>query len=438
MIRTLAGWLHVGAKAVLTFDAIASTAKTFFGASGSRFKTSFTVSWEETEFGKVAGTVHDKSTAKPLSGVTVKLKGDEDNPMNPVHEVTTGSSGGFYFENITVGTKTLEASKPGYGSTSKAVTVEQNTTVNVTMELSAVKGRLNGSVLNEILLRHGISPPNFRGESHLDITPIGMGDPGTSYWISNGSYALDLAGGTYRVIAWHEDYIADTITVAVQPEEITTAPDLVLAPNGFVRGSVGLDMDNNGSLEQRYQIDQSLVGAAWYDNPGTCPGSTSPHRLLYIGTTGLGTLQDAIAIGVNPLAVHDAGFYTLGGMDEIHCSGTIPAAVGLVTFREKCTYPPTGQEAPMAFLFNSDARFLPCNCGVTSPGNLVLESYDTTLTGLIKGKATAWMAASTTCSCYPDSVKGCARAYVDVEFKLLMGSLPPQTSQSELWRQLGR
>jgi hypothetical protein len=437
MIRTLAGWLHLGAKAVLTFDAIASTAKTFFGATGSRFKTSFDVSWEETEFGTIAGTIHDKSTGRPLSGVLVKLKGDEGNPLNPAHEATTGSSGGFYFENITVGAKTLEASKAGYGSTSKEVIVEQNTTVTVTMELSEVKGRLTGSVMNDIFIQHGISPSTFRGESHLEIEPVGTEDPGTSYWISNGSYALDLPGGTYRVVAWHEDYVADTISVTVQPDGATVAPDLILRPDGFVRGSIYLDMDNNGSYEQQYQISQSLVGGGWRDDAGTCPGSITPHRLLFIGSTGLGTTQDGIAIVVNPLAVHDAGFYTLGGLDAVHCSTTIPAAVGLVTLREQCTYPPTGQMAPMAFLLHGDESFLPCNCGVSSPGNLVLESYDTTLTGVLKGSTIAEMAGSTECSCYPDSVSGCARAYVDLEFKVLMGSLPPENSRDRLGRYLG-
>ena len=434
MLRTLAGWLHVGAKVVLTFDAITSAAKTFLGASGSRFKTAFTVSLEETEFGKIAGTVHDKSTGLPLSGVTVKLKGDDDNPMNPNHEVTTGSSGGFYFENIAVGSKTLEASKPGYGSTTKAVTVSQNTTVNVTLELSAVKGRLNGNVLNQILVRYGVVPANFRDDCHLDIEPVGAGDPGASYWISNGSYSLDLSGGTYRVIAWHEDYVPDTVSVTVQPDATTTAPDLVLRPDGYLRGMVYLDMDNNGSYEQQYAINQSKVGAAWNNNPGTCSGGTNPHRLLYVGTENIATVQDGIAIEVNQLAVNDAGFFTLGGIDEIHCSNTIPAAVVLVTLREKCTYPPTGQQGPMGFMFQSDPTFAPCNCGIANPGSLVLESYDTTLTGVLTGKTVATMAGNTTCSCYPDSVEGCARAYIDVEFKVLMGSLPPQGNRLGTWR----
>jgi len=198
----------------------------------------------------------------------VKLKGDDGNPLNPVTQVTTGSSGGFYFENISVGPKTLEASKPGYGSASKEVTVAQNTTISVTMELSAVKGRLTGNVLNQILLWRGISPANFRKECQLEIEPLVSTDPGGSYWISNGSYAIDLAGGSYRVVAWHGDYLPDSVTVTVQPAGITTAPDLTLRPAGYLRGDIYLDMNNDGSYEKHYTIDQSSVGADWTRNPG--------------------------------------------------------------------------------------------------------------------------------------------------------------------------
>ena len=425
MIRTLAGWLHVPAKAALTFDAVTSAGKTFFGATGSRFKTSFEVSWEETDFGKVAGTVHDKTSGLPLSGVTVKLKGDEGNPLNPNHEVTTGSSGGFYFENITAGAKTLEASKPGYGSTSKQVTVQANSTVNVTMELSAVKGRLTGKVLNKIFIDHRVTPTTFRGECNLEVTPVAPAEPGFSYWINNGSYAVDLAGGTYRVIAWHEDYVPDTVSVTVQAEGITTAPDLVLRPDGYLRGTIYLDMDNNGSYEQQYQVDQKAVGAGWNSDPGTCPDNLVPHALIYLGGTSIGTSQDVIIVQVNPVAVQEAGYYTLGGLDMLHCSNTITGASMLYTSRVKCTEPSSGMQAPMSFHYMSDPDFLPCNCGITDPGSLVLESFDTTMTGVLKGAALATMAGYTTCSCAPDSVKGCARAYMNVEFKMLMGSLAP-------------
>ena len=433
MIRSLAGWLHVGAKAVLTLDAVASTAKTFFGATGSRFKTSFDVSYEQTAFGKVAGTVHDKTSGQPLAGVTVKLKGDEGNPMNPVLEVTTGSSGGFYFENITVGPKTLEASKAGYGSTSKEVTVQEYSTVNVTLELSAIKGRLAGRVLNQILVQNNVSPATFRGQCHLDIEPQGTPDPGASYWITDGAYAIDLAGGTYRVIAWHEDYIADTITVTVQPEGITEAPDLVLRPDGYMRGTLRLDMNNDGSYEQQYTIDLDLVIAGWNQNPGTCPGSAAPHPLIFIGGFSLGPDQDFLSIQVNPPVVTETGYYDLGGLDLIHCSSTTPGAVTLITQREKCTYP-EGYQGPMAFDYMSDPKFLPCNCGITDPGNLILEAYDTTMTGVLRGSTIATLAGSITCSCQPDSVSGCARAYLDVEFKALMGSLSQQSGLLKAWR----
>jgi len=88
-----------------------------------------------------------------------------------------------------------------------------------------------------------------------------------------------------------------------------------------------------------------------------------------------------------------------GGRDIIHCSSIIPAAVALVTLREECVYPPTGQREPMVFLFDSEEGFLPCNCGITKPGNFVIESWDTTLTGLLTGKTTAELAGSTTCAC---------------------------------------
>ncbi|MBP1655023.1 MAG: hypothetical protein H6Q28_1579, partial [Bacteroidetes bacterium] len=202
----------------------------------------------------------------------------------------------------------------------------------------------------------------------------------------------------------------------------------------YLRGDIYLDMNNDGSYEKHYTIDQSSVGADWDDEPGTCPGNTSPHRLISIGTEPVGMDQDGIVISVNPKVVHEPNYYTLGGRDIIHCSSTIPAAVALVTLREECVYPPTGQREPMVFLFDSEEGFLPCNCGITKPGNFVIESWDTTLTGLLTGKTTAELAGSTTCACNPDSVEGCARAYLDMEFKVLMGSFPPQSQGIRLRR----
>jgi hypothetical protein len=235
------------------------------------------------------------------------------------------------------------------------------------------------------------------------------------------------------VIAWHEDYIADTITVTVQPEGITEAPDLVLRPDGYMRGTLRLDMNNDGSYEQQYTIDLDLVIAGWNQNPGTCPGSAAPHPLIFIGGFSLGPDQDFLSIQVNPPVVTETGYYDLGGLDLIHCSSTTPGAVTLITQREKCTYP-EGYQGPMAFDYMSDPKFLPCNCGITDPGNLILEAYDTTMTGVLRGSTIATLAGSITCSCQPDSVSGCARAYLDVEFKALMGSLSQQSGLLKAWR----
>ncbi|MGB6122733.1 MAG: carboxypeptidase-like regulatory domain-containing protein, partial [Bacteroidota bacterium] len=163
-LKSLAAAVNFGARVFFAGDALTSFAKTWVGVFLSRFETTFRISREQIDFGKIDGSVHDGESGLPIQGATVIVRGDDGNPLNPPHTFTTLDDGSFYFENIMTGNKTLEASKEDYGPKSVPVTVEKNKTTSVLISLSKSKGKITGSVINEILQKKGVFPSTFQGE----------------------------------------------------------------------------------------------------------------------------------------------------------------------------------------------------------------------------------------------------------------------------------
>ncbi len=102
------------------------------------------------------------------------LEGDDSNPLGSRLEDVTNKDGAYFFENITVGTKTIRASRQGYNGSSVEVKVLGNTTVSAPyIVLSKETGSVSGRVINEILERHNVNEGLFPGEISLYCNEIG-------------------------------------------------------------------------------------------------------------------------------------------------------------------------------------------------------------------------------------------------------------------------
>ncbi|MFH1221268.1 MAG: carboxypeptidase regulatory-like domain-containing protein [Candidatus Eisenbacteria bacterium] len=436
-LASLGRYALLPAKVVLISDNVTTVMKTTYGFYSTRFKTSFAI-WEqvtEIHVGKIAGSVHDKGSGLPIDGATVDLEGDTGNPMNPAHQVHTGASGGYYFENIMVGEKTIRASKTGYIAQSVTVNVIEDTTVTAPyLELEVVSGSVGGNVVDEILQRNSVADIKFKKRLDLTVRQIGGEHTNDTYIINNGSYSLRLAPGTYRLVASHEDYYPDSIQVTVEQDHSISAPrDLLMKPKGRMEGTVQLDMNADGTYETELSFTAATIGARKLSPGWPCPSGPGPGQVIDIAGITSGIAFDGIEIIIDT-RLGGTGQFDLGAMDVIGCSGyTRYAAAAYVTTRYLCNYHNTDYN-PMSFTIQGRPEFAPCNCGITDFGDLFLEEYGKELTQAIEGGITADLAGSKICECYccrdtdgdgqeDDWVTSCAKARLNINFRVLVGSL---------------
>jgi hypothetical protein len=91
-----------------------------------------------TQYGTVTGIIKSVSTTSPISGVVVTCAGVS---------ATTVTDGKFQLNNVATGTQTLTASKSGYDSFSKSISVTTGTTnVDVQMTVSTSGASIDGII----------------------------------------------------------------------------------------------------------------------------------------------------------------------------------------------------------------------------------------------------------------------------------------------------
>ncbi len=449
-IKKLACMCFPAVAGVIIGDSATSVAKTYLGMVNSRFKTEFTIHRELIqEFGAVQGSVHDKADGRPIEGAVVDLLGDDANPLNPSHHDVTSADGGFYFENIMVGSKTLQVTKVGYTSKSVPVTVEEDKTATALIELAKVGGSSQGRILDDILIRHGVTPANIRKSVDLTAQEIGGEHRSYSYWVDNGAYTLSLSVGTWWLKASHEDYFPDSTQVTVNSLGQMSAPaDLILKPRSVIQGTIYVDMDNNGHYETTYSFDGAqLAGAAVQQAEWPClDGSSAGQVIQMMGRDAREGAANMVLVELDPVLAGEPGLYNLGGMEDVAC-GKAAGTVIFQTERLKCTYPDVGQ-FPMVFSLTADPEFLACNCGITGTarGTAYLSDVGVQLTDLVAGSIdgatlAGWKGCE--CSCCEDLdgdgeeddwIVDCARAYVSLEFRFLVGSLTNSGMAQQLRR----
>ncbi|MBN2104053.1 carboxypeptidase regulatory-like domain-containing protein [bacterium] len=423
-LKRLAAAAHVFGQILITGDALTSLAKTTLSFFTTRFKTTFQISKEDVSFGLVEGYILDESSGRPIEGATVELKGDEDNPMNPVHTYITLGDGSFRFENIMVGEKTLTASKPGYEVKTVSVTVEDDKTSFINIKLSQTSGHVSGQVLNKIFIDHNVTPALFKEEVHLDITEIGGAGNTESYWAYNGTYDADLAPGRYRITATHEDYQSASVEVNIPAEEDVSAPDIIMNPDGFMRGNIYINMnadeDDSYEIQRAFDASGSSVGCTKEATDYACP---SDNQRTFINIAGIVMLPDGSIdnICVNTVSNISMGTFTLGNDDLVGCPGyQVVAGAWFNTSINRCVPPDGDMPEDMDFKVSENEA---CNCGITNFGSLYLDEVGLELGEIIQGKIVVDLPGSANCQCGgPTRPPECAKASIDVEFRMLIGS----------------
>lgn len=436
--ESLVRWAILPARVILISDSVTSALKTVYGFVSTRFKTTFMIYEEFTEdidVGHVQGSVHDKDTGLPIEGVTVDLLGDDDNPLHPSHQDITTSSGGYYFSNILVGEKSVRATKQGYVPATITVAVAKDqTTTGALIELDRTSGSASGRVVDEILQRNGVLDPTFAKQLAVTAREIGGEHRQYTYTVNDGDYNISLGSGSWWIVAAHDDYFPDSVQVTVAQDQEAPAPrDLVMKPKAMMEGLIYLDLNNDGTYEIQDTFTAVTAGSRRFQPDWTCP-SGAPRQLLDIEGASA-SQEDLVVVYIDPLVLTSAGDHALGGMDVAGCSGYYPkAGAALLTKRATCYNPRYGYGGDMAFMISSVAGFAPCNCGISSYGSLTLDAYGSQLTAPIDGLMVAYLAGSTICTCTccddvdgdgeeDDWVVGCAKARVEVHFRVLVGSL---------------
>jgi hypothetical protein len=426
----------IALRSLVLADSYGSFLKTFLGFWQARYKSPFEISKVLYDFGYINGEVRDKETNLTIEGATVVLTENEDNPHSKdesgneipgFYKKTTGSNGSFLFEKILAGTKEITASKAGYNSEKVSVTVEKNGTAMVDIYLEKEKGAVKVKIHNEILMKNN-QDPTFIGQVSLDIVGDSFdGAPfSKSVYVYNGEYSIDLAPGNYNIKASHEDYEPDSIDVKVL-EDLSTVGlrDLLLKPIGYMKGTIYLDMNNDGAYETSVPFNMTKVGA--YHDKSNC-GQTVVNILGFSG-------PDRIGIVVDPAIVTEARQYKLGAGDRVGCAGTgPPAALIYTTSRVKCKNVPLNYEDDLTFFISGDPGMVNCNCGISDPGDLFFDAdksgpnFGTSLTDDLTGFVPDGILAGwKTCECSAptpqDPGVDCARARIQLdEFKALVGT----------------
>lgn len=436
MLKKLAGWLLVPAKAVIAANNLSSVFKTVLGLTDTHYATRFKVWRDYTAFGVIAGQVANKSNGVGIQGATVKITGDDNNPLNPPHEKTTDAQGYYRFENIGVGERSVTASKAGYKSATVGATVEQNKTTTVNIQLEVHTGGMTGKVLNDILTHNGVSPANFLGTVDITANEVGGQHRVSNSFAFDGVFTLNLPVGNWWVVATHDDYKPDSFSIAISADGSADAPrDLVLVPAPTMTGQVYINKDNQGSYELQFPLNLTQVGLGKpiLHNQDCYFGGQPQMTMQAIGGRASSAGDyDYVQISLNSDIIDQAGDYRIGGLDYFGCSGLNAAAfIAFLTSRTKCTYEQSIQ-VPMQYILIDDPESFGCNCGASLNQSIYFTEWGTDLSDVIAGTFVVDLAGWNTCDCAGDDTDGdgkddqwdvsCAKARVEVDFRLLVGT----------------
>jgi hypothetical protein len=428
-------------KLINSIDAAVTVGKTVLGFRNGRFKTTFMI-WREAtdpnDFGNILGSVHDQTLGTAIEGATVLLKGDDNNPLKPSHEQVTDNNGAYYFENITVGDKTIRASKQGYYSSSVVVNVVGNATVNAPeIKLTKEVGTVHGTIANRIFKMHGLPDTRFKGRLTMRVRGVGEDFKPYERDVDDGEYIVVLpAPATYWLIITHDDYYPDSVTVDVVKDQTTEAREITMWPSGKMAGKIEYDLNNDGNFEQETSFEAVTAAATRVEEGGMrgmCPDGQDSNPRIEIQAGSYVPIH-SIMLRIDVNAVTGPGVYNLGGYHHVGCPGfSVPQGIFYSTDYLQCG--PTG--GPI-FYFRSDPDWAPCNCDIPDAGRIIFDEFGTELTDVIQGTIFSGTlpGSHTPClcrNCRDTDGDGnndkcdvdCMRARLQIDFRVLAGSIFP-------------
>ncbi|MEF7438051.1 carboxypeptidase regulatory-like domain-containing protein [Paenibacillus lautus] len=158
--------------------------------TGGGIGASSTASVEVTAFGGVTGTILDKTTGLPLTGVGVQATNTQNNAV--VATGTTGEGGVFGFPTLPAGTYSLQFTFPNYNSLTVQVTVIAGQIITVNTTLAPLPAIAQGTVL-DAQTSIGIAGAAVYLTDWLGVQVA------QTFTDAAGNYSLSLNPGYYRI-----------------------------------------------------------------------------------------------------------------------------------------------------------------------------------------------------------------------------------------------
>lgn len=216
----------------------------------------------------ISGKVTDEAGAA-VEGVTVSTTGKS---------ATTDASGAYTLAELAAGTYTLTASKAGYKTSTKELTITDADITNGDIALSPDESRLTGKITS-------MSDSSPVADALLALTPAGAAEPAaTATSGADGSYTLTITG-----------LVADSYTLTISRKYYKPFTQTVAAPWGIPQG---------GEKILNPQIEVKRIGF-------TLTLTTADDTPVTGATVTVGELGNATASDTEP------GKYVLGNLNAV-------------------------------------------------------------------------------------------------------------------------
>jgi|GEM_PF-1760304 len=423
-------------------ERLTSAAKAAWGVQLASLKTTFRVWKIVSDFGGITGHVmQNESPYGAVVGAHVHLSGDDANPIpGHVTDVTTDGTGGFTFENVMVGDKSLAVTKAGYNDKSVSVTVTKDQVAEVTIKLSKRVGTVKGNVINDIYVKARQLPEYathdtlFDGQLYVYARGRVADQPyEDSRSISNGHYTFDLPAGTFWIVATSPDnaYLPDSLQVNIVENQTTNAfRNLRMKPNCRVTASVTPGSTSSYNLV----FDSANASQPMHDG--------SQNAIVFSGFTP-GQTADEFDFWINENVVYTDSMYDAGTMWAFTQNN--PKVGGFAAYGSnhhlRCQH--DGQTYDFILHVIGDPDESGCDCGISTVaelGNIRLSKYGNELGDVLEGNVDCTLAYWRNCECTGTDTNHdgkndqwnvvCEKVRFNVDFKVLVGSKFYQKLQS--------
>ncbi len=257
-------------------------------------------------YGTISGQVTVVSGTANVTSVTIAAG---------IYSAHPDATGHYSIPNVLTGTYTVNATLPGYtsGSQTGIVVLENQTAgnINFTLTYIPVTGLTTGTVtLNG-------------GTGNITQAVVTAGTFTTSP-LANGTYSLEVPGGTYTVVAALSGYSSAAVSnVIVVNGQTTPNVNLTLVPTGSIQGHVSLN-GGTGNVTQTIV----MVGSS-----STHPDATGFYGIdVPVGTYTVTASLSGYETGTQTGVVITGGQTTSGvtfTLNPILTAGTIEGTVSI-------------------------------------------------------------------------------------------------------------